>query len=151
MLLNEVFLLLMLVSFGIIVVFYTGYLLCLFYYEKKSRSNNKVVAFSYPFVSLVVPVRNEEKIISRKIENIEEMAYPSDKFEVIFVDGCSTDETCKLIENISLKSKKSIRLIKQEKRNGYSGAMIDGITSSKGEIIVARMRRVIIIRMPYSI
>jgi len=136
-LLNEVFFLLMLVSFGIIVVFYTGYLSCLFYYEKKSRSNNKVVAFSYPFISLVVPVRNEEKIISRKIQNIEEMAYPSDKFEVIFVDGCSTDETCKLIETSSLKSKKSIRLIKQEKRNGYSGAMIDGITSSKGEIIVA--------------
>lgn len=137
MFLNEIFLALMLFSFGIIAVFYAGYLACLSYYSKKSRPNNRVMGSSYPFVSLVVPIHNEEKIICKKIENIEEMVYPSDKFEVVFVDGCSTDKTCKLIEDYSLKSKKSIRLIKQEKRNGYTRAMIDGIVSSKGEIIVA--------------
>ena len=137
MLLNEVFLTLTLFSFGTIVIFYASYLACLSYYNKKRGSNKKLVGFSYPSVSLVVPVYNEEQIICKKIENIEEMVYPSDKFEVVFVDGCSTDGTCKLIMDYSRKSKKSIRLIRQEKRNGYTRAMIDGIACSKGEIIVA--------------
>ena len=137
MLLDEVFLFLTLFSFGTIVIFYASYLACLSYYNKKSRSNKKLVEFSYPSVSLVVPVYNEEQIIGKKIENIEQMIYPSDKFEVVFVDGCSTDETCKLIMDYSQKSKKSIRLIKQEKRNGYTRAMMEGINNSKGAIIFA--------------
>ncbi|MGA2682194.1 MAG: glycosyltransferase [Candidatus Bathyarchaeia archaeon] len=137
MLLNEVFLILTLFSFGTIIIFYTSYLAYLFYYNKKSRSNGKLVEFSYPSVSLIVPVYNEEQIIGRKIENIEEMVYPSDRFEVVFVDGCSSDGTCKLIIDRSKKSKKSIRLIRPEKRSGYTQAMIDGIVNSKGDIIVA--------------
>jgi glycosyltransferase involved in cell wall biosynthesis len=93
--------------------------------------------FSYPSVSLIVPVYNEEQIIGKKIENIEEIVYPSDKFEVVFVDGCSKDQTCKIIMDYSQKSKTSIRLIRPEERNGYTQGMIDGIASSKGEIIVA--------------
>jgi len=93
--------------------------------------------FSYPSVSLIVPVHNEEQIICKKLENIEDMVYPADKFEVVFVDGCSSDRTCELIIDYSVKSKKSIRLIRPEKRNGYTQAMIDGIVNSKGEIIVA--------------
>lgn len=137
MLLNEVFLILTLFSFGTIIIFYASYLACLSYYNKKSSSNKNLVGFSYPFVSLVVPVYNEEQIICKKIANIEETVYPSDKLEVVFVDGCSSDGTCKLIMDCSQKSKKSIRLIRPEQRNGYTQAMIDGIANSKGDIIVA--------------
>jgi biofilm PGA synthesis N-glycosyltransferase PgaC len=137
MLLNEVFLILTLLSFGTIVIFYTSYLACLSYYNKKSGSSSKLIEFSYPSVSLIVPVYNEEKIICKKIENIEEIVYPSDRLEVVFVDGCSSDGTCNLIMDCSRKSKKSIRLIRPEKRSGYTKAMIDGITNSTGDIIVA--------------
>ena len=107
MLLNEVFLFLAVFSLGTIVIFYASYLACLSYYNKKSRKNTQSVEFSYPSVSLIVPVYNEEQIIGKKIENIEEIVYPSDKFEVVFVDGCSTDQTCNLITDYSQKSKKS--------------------------------------------
>jgi biofilm PGA synthesis N-glycosyltransferase PgaC len=136
-LLNEIFLFLTVFSLGTIIIFYAGYLVCLSYYNRKCGKNSKQMEFSYPSVSLIVPVYNEEQIIGKKIENIEEIVYPSDKFEVVFVDGCSKDQTCKLIMDYSQKSKKSIRLIRPEKRNGYTIGMIDGITSSKGEIIVA--------------
>jgi poly-beta-1,6-N-acetyl-D-glucosamine synthase len=135
--LGEVFLVLMLFLFGTIIAFYSSYLVCLSYYNKKSGANSKLMGFSYPSVSLLVPVYNEEQIIQNKLENIEEIVYPNDKFEVIFIDGCSTDATCKIIMDYSQKSKKSFQLIRPEKRNGYTEAMIDGITSSKGEIIVA--------------
>jgi poly-beta-1,6-N-acetyl-D-glucosamine synthase len=137
MFLGEVFLVLMLFLFGTIIAFYSSYLVCLSYYNKKSEANNELMDFSYPSVSLLVPVYNEEQIVSNKLKNIEEIVYPDNKLEVIFIDGCSTDTTCKVIMDYSQKSKKSIQLIRPEKRNGYTHAMIDGIKSSKGEIIVA--------------
>jgi poly-beta-1,6-N-acetyl-D-glucosamine synthase len=135
--LSEVFLILTFFSFGTILIFYASYLGCLFYYNKKSLKNSKLTEFSYPFVSLIVPIYNEEQIIGKKIDNIEKLIYPNDKFEIIFVDGCSTDETSKFIMDYSQNSKKSIRLIQQEKRNGYTHAMIEGIKNSKGMIIFA--------------
>ena len=137
MFLNAIFLFLTVFSLSTIIIFYVGYLVYLSYYNRKCGKHSKQMEFSYPSVSLIVPVYNEEQIIGNKIENVEEIVYPSDKFEVVFVDGCSTDQTCKLIMDYSQKSKKSIRLIRPENRNGYTIGMIDGITSSKGEIIVA--------------
>jgi cellulose synthase/poly-beta-1,6-N-acetylglucosamine synthase-like glycosyltransferase len=84
MFLGEVFQVLMLFLFGTIIAFYSSYLVCLSYYNKKSGANSELMDFSYPSVSLLVPVYNEEQIISDKLKNIEEIVYPNDKFEVIF-------------------------------------------------------------------
>lgn len=133
---SEILLILVFFSFGAVVTFYLSYLGWLSRHYENRRPRNELGEYSYPSVSLIVPVYNEEQIIDKKLENIEELIYPDGKFEVIFVDGCSTDETCKLITEYSQKSKKSIRLIRQEKRDGYTRAMIEGVVSSKGEIIV---------------
>jgi glycosyltransferase involved in cell wall biosynthesis len=133
---TELFLILVFISFGTVVTFYLSYLGWLSWHYKNSRSKNEMCEFSYPSVSLIVPVYNEEQIIDKKLRNIEELIYPEDKFEVIFVDGCSTDETSNLIVDYSLRSKKSIRLIKSKKRNGYTQGMIEGISNSNNEIIV---------------
>lgn len=124
-------------SFLSILLFYSGFYVLLYYYHKRSQFSAKEIAFTYPTVSLIVPVYNEEKIVSKKIQNIEELNYPNDKLEVIFIDGHSTDQTCNLILNKSINSQKSIKLIRQETRQGYTRAMIEGVMQSKNEIIVA--------------
>ena len=124
-------------SFLLILIFYTSYLVLLYYFYKKSFRKKNQLVFNYPTVSVLVPVYNEEKIIAKKIQNIEELDYPSDKIEVIFIDGKSTDKTPEIIAERAQNSKKSLRLIKQDQRDGYSGAVSEGILSSKGEIIVA--------------
>ena len=137
MILTSFFVTLTWVSFLFILFFYAGYLILLKYFNKKAVSNKKQLPLSYPSVSLLVPVYNEEKIIAKKIQNIEELDYPIDKLEVIIIDGKSIDKTREIIEEILKKSQKSIRLIKQEKRDGYTQAVIKGIMASKGEIIMA--------------
>jgi biofilm PGA synthesis N-glycosyltransferase PgaC len=92
--------------------------------------------FYYPFVSLIVPIYNEEKIIRKKIQNIEELRYPNDKIEVILVDGCSTDETVSIITHYIEKCRKVMKLVIQNRRGGYNTGISDGILNSKGEIIV---------------
>ena len=89
-----------------------------------------------PFVSIIVPVYNEEKIISQKIDNLKLITYPG-KMEVIFVDGHSKDNTCAVIEKRLQGLKTPMRIIAQKERDGYTGAVIEGIRNSQGEIIIA--------------
>lgn len=133
----EFFPILMWVFFLFILSFYGCYSVVLYYYYRKSHSHEKNYNFIHPTISIIVPVHNEESIIAQKVQNIEELIYPKDKIEVIFVDGQSKDKTREIILDQAQKCQKSIRLIKQEKRDGYTNAVITGILGSKGEVIVA--------------
>jgi biofilm PGA synthesis N-glycosyltransferase PgaC len=123
-------------SFLIIFLFYLSYFLVLYHFYKKNDNNPEIMKFYYPFVSLIVPIYNEEKIIRKKIQNIEELRYPNDKIEVILVDGCSTDETVSIITHYIEKCRKVMKLVIQNRRGGYNTGISDGILNSKGEIIV---------------
>ena len=46
-----------------------------------------------PFVSVLVPVRNESAFIRSLIAALAKQDYPRDRFEVIVADGLSTDDT----------------------------------------------------------
>ena len=118
-------------------MFYAGYFILLSYYKSKASSNQRKSKFIYPNVSFLIPVYNEEKTVERKIQNIEEIDYPSNKIEIIFIDGRSTDRTREIIAERSKFANKTIKLIQQEKRDGYSKAVSLGILKSNGEIIIA--------------
>lgn len=53
---------------------------------------------TYPFVSLIVPVKNFERTIEKSFEYILNIDYPHDRWEVIFADGGSTDRTVPIIK-----------------------------------------------------
>jgi glycosyltransferase involved in cell wall biosynthesis len=46
-----------------------------------------------PFVSVIIPVRNEAGFIGRCLQAIAAQDYPKDRFETIVLDGGSTDST----------------------------------------------------------
>jgi len=54
----------------------------------------------YPFVSVIVGIRNEEKFIEECIESLLDLDYPRDSYEIIIVDGMSTDKTPDIVRNI---------------------------------------------------
>ncbi len=51
-----------------------------------------------PFVSLVLPVRNEEKYIGSCLQALVSQDYPDEKFEILIADGQSKDRTREVIE-----------------------------------------------------
>jgi succinoglycan biosynthesis protein ExoA len=53
-----------------------------------------------PRVSVVVPVRNEAKSIAQTLHSLLHQDYPSSEFEVIVVDGFSTDETVGIVRRL---------------------------------------------------
>jgi cellulose synthase/poly-beta-1,6-N-acetylglucosamine synthase-like glycosyltransferase len=90
------------------------------------------------FISVVVAARNEEKRIIPCLKSLEELRYPQDKYEVIFVDDHSSDNTAKVIGSYCEKNKnwKVVSLDKKStKLRGKKNALQNGIFVAKGEII----------------
>jgi len=90
------------------------------------------------FISIIIPFRNESENILQILESIENQNYPVEKYEVIFVNDSSTDDSLNKLNN-NIKSK-NIRVISVPenfaKQAHKKRAIRFGIENSKGEIIV---------------
>lgn len=59
---------------------------------------DELAASTYPFVSILVPARNEERVIERCLVSLLEQDYP--QFEVICLDDRSEDRTANILEEL---------------------------------------------------
>lgn len=84
-----------------------------------------------PFVSLIVPVYNEEKNIAETIKSLLAIDYPSNKFEIIVVDDGSRDNSYRIAKKFESSKVKIFT-----KKNGGKGSALNyGIKHAKGKII----------------
>ncbi|MDI9394575.1 MAG: glycosyltransferase family 2 protein [Euryarchaeota archaeon] len=83
-----------------------------------------------PFVSIVVPAYNEEKVISRCIESI--LASNYSEFEVILVDDGSSDNTLEKMKHYETDPRVTVLT---KKNGGKASALNMGLKLAKGEII----------------
>lgn len=86
-----------------------------------------------PFVSILVPVYNEELSIKQRIENLFKSDYPQNKLEIIVVDSGSNDGTRSAIETGFCDR---VTLVIEEERKGKAHAINLGLDLCKGEIII---------------
>jgi succinoglycan biosynthesis protein ExoA len=85
-------------------------------------------------ISIIMPVRNEAKHIERTIRNILEQDYPPDFFEILVIDGQSTDGTPEIIKGLK-KEYPNIRLYSNAKKLSSAARNI-GIRNASGEIVL---------------
>ncbi len=85
-------------------------------------------------VSVVIPIRNEEKYIKKCIESVLEQDYPKEKIEVNLVDGASEDRTVKIIKQYQEKYD-FIHLFLNPNKTVQTALNI-GIENSNGKYIV---------------
>lgn len=83
-------------------------------------------------VSVLTPCYNSAKTIEKTLECIEKQTYQN--IEYIIVDGGSTDDTLKIIEQHRNRLPERFTLI-SEKDNGIYDAMNKGIQLTKGKLI----------------
>ncbi|MFH1684335.1 MAG: glycosyltransferase family 2 protein [Candidatus Margulisiibacteriota bacterium] len=81
-------------------------------------------------VSVIIPARNEEKHIAECLDSLFAQDYPKDRFEIIVIDGMSTDRTRAIVGDYP-----GVRLLDNPNKIAPAGTNI-GIKASKGEIIV---------------
>jgi succinoglycan biosynthesis protein ExoA len=86
-----------------------------------------------PFVSIVIPVYNEERYIEACLASVLDQDYPADRYEVIIADGGSTDRTRAIVESIAV-SHPVVRLIDNPGRTQAHGLNL-AILASRGEYV----------------
>jgi succinoglycan biosynthesis protein ExoA len=68
-----------------------------------------------PFVSVVIPTRNEEKNVAQTLRRLTATSYPRDSIEFLIVDGGSEDQTRTIAKEIAV-SNPAIRIIDNPRR-----------------------------------
>lgn len=80
------------------------------------------------FISIVIPTFNAEKYLEKCLRSIRKQDYPQSSYEVIIIDGGSTDKTLEIASNYQAV------ILKNPHKDAESGKAI-GINNAKGEII----------------
>ncbi len=87
-----------------------------------------------PFVTVIVPCRNEERFIGQALESIIANDYPKKQLEVLVVDGMSEDKTWAVVKRYA-EGSPFLKIISNSKKI-TPAALNLGIKNSKGEIII---------------
>jgi cellulose synthase/poly-beta-1,6-N-acetylglucosamine synthase-like glycosyltransferase len=135
----------------IILAFYGihRYQLVWLYYRnrrKATHSTKPTASFSepeLPFVTIQLPIYNEQFVIDRLIDACCRLEYPRDRFEIQLLDD-STDETTGVAQGIVARyaagteglAPQPVYYIHRTNRHGYkAGALEEGLRVAKGELI----------------
>lgn len=87
-----------------------------------------------PMVTVVVPMRNEEKFIGECLDSLIRQNYPSDRIEVLVVDGKSEDASRSIVLEKS-REHDFIRLLDNPKRIAPAALNI-GVRNAAGDVII---------------
>lgn len=92
----------------------------------------------YPFVSALLVTRNEKDYIKMSLMSLINQTYPKDKYEIIIIDGGSTDGTLDVIRELQESYDKDgfgIKVVPNPKKILAAGWNI-GIQAARGEYVV---------------
>lgn len=89
-----------------------------------------------PFVSVIMPIRNEAAFIERSLGAVLAQDYPADRLEVLIVDGMSTDDTRAIVQQLAAQHPHvQVRLIDNPGKivpTGFNAAL----AQARGDVIV---------------
>ena len=122
----------------LILLFHYVIFLSKIYFGLSKLTNKVSEKIPEEFVSIIVPFRNEENNILNTYSSLTSQNYPKEKFEIIFVNDSSDDNSLQIIENLSKKENVFIYSVpKDYSVNAHKKRAIRfGIEKSKGELIV---------------
>lgn len=87
-----------------------------------------------PFISIIIPCRNEELLIGKCLDSILTNTFPKQRMEILVVDGMSNDATMSILK--SYKKHHPLIHILENKKKIIPAAMNIGIRHGKGDIII---------------
>ena len=92
-------------------------------------------------ISIITPCFNEEENIQECIERLRkvfEENLPNYKYEHIFTDNASTDNTMNLLRDEAKKDSR-IKVLRNSKNIGAFKSMFSALSFTKGEIILVQL------------
>jgi cellulose synthase/poly-beta-1,6-N-acetylglucosamine synthase-like glycosyltransferase len=87
-----------------------------------------------PYVSIVMVVRNEEQWLENKLQNLLELNYPRERYQIVVVSDGSTDRTDAILHQRAGDPR--IQVLMNQLPRGKACGLNDAISLASGEIIV---------------
>lgn len=88
-----------------------------------------------PFISVILPVRNERAMLPRLIDELLRQNYPADCFEILVVDGGSSDGTADLIRRRFSNKHVRVKVLDNPGIRSSAGRNV-GIRAAAGDVIL---------------
>ncbi len=103
--------------------------------SKQERRNRKFIEErNLPSFSVILPVKNEEKLVSRLFDALQKINYPKEKMELLIVEDGSSDDTfdiCRLFANAHA----NVRVLQRAFSDGKPSALNYALKFAKNEIV----------------
>ena len=91
-----------------------------------------------PFVTIQLPIYNEEYVMERLLENIAKIEYPKSKLEIQVLDDSTDNSVTETAERVKALQETGLDIqhIRRENRQGFkAGALKEGLKIAKGDFI----------------
>jgi glycosyltransferase involved in cell wall biosynthesis len=90
---------------------------------------------SRPFVTVIMPVRNEEDFIAESLGAVLAQDYPAARMEILVTDGMSTDRTREIVRDLAARHPEhAVRLLDNPRRIVATGLNL-AMRVARGEVI----------------
>ena len=86
-------------------------------------------------LSVVIPTYNEQESLTELVAALKDVLKPYNKWEVLFVDDGSTDDSIELLTKI-VTSESNFKLIQFHRNYGKSAALAEGFKIAEGEYVI---------------
>jgi cellulose synthase/poly-beta-1,6-N-acetylglucosamine synthase-like glycosyltransferase len=88
-----------------------------------------------PTVSIIVPVKDEEKVVGRLLDAFLRVDYPPEKMEIIVVEDGSTDKTVQVCIEYVQRYPGRVKLVRKPTSDGKPSALNFGLKHARGEVV----------------
>jgi len=102
---------------------------------KQRLQGQRVAEDRLPSFSVVVPVKNEVKVVGRLLEALSHLSYPADKVEIVVVEDGSTDGTFEVCRQFA-SAHGNVKVLQRPFSNGKPSALNYGVKHTRGEVVV---------------
>jgi cellulose synthase/poly-beta-1,6-N-acetylglucosamine synthase-like glycosyltransferase len=92
----------------------------------RERSKN-TLSFSVgelPTISIIIPAKNEEKVIGRCLDAFLKLDYPKEKIEIIIVEDGSRDKTAQICREYARRYSGLIKFLHKPTSDGKPSALL---------------------------
>ncbi|MBL7192243.1 glycosyltransferase [bacterium] len=120
-------------------VFYVNFIIWLLKGLKRIKAVEPLPKTELPYVTVIVPARNEEGNLEDTLDSLADMDYPQEKYQVVMVDDRSEDNTYEIMTDYAKRHSNFTAVKIDTIPPGISpkkNAIEWGIAASTGEIIV---------------
>lgn len=103
--------------------------------KNREKHDNQITLGKFlPTCTIIVPVKNEEKVVNRLLVSLSKLNYPNSKKEVVVVEDGSSDKTLEICLNYA-KNNTNVKVFHRNSSTGKASALNYGLKYSKGDII----------------